>query len=219
MAWHVKDYTPGSSWGYSEGSTEANDNALMIWSILGNLGWTENAVSALCGNIQHESIMNPWLWQSGIKLSSSDYSGIHTQNGHAYGLCQWDPASKYIDYGGSYTGYGPHYSDVVGSTNDGTAQMYFLDANGASNWVQRGGHNMTFSQFKVSTLTPAYLSEVWLYNYEYPGQIQSQIPIRAASANTYYTLIHGTPPGPPPGPTPTERKGMPLWMKIFPYSF
>lgn len=72
---------------------------------------------------------------------------------------------------------------------------------------------MTFNDFKVSTLTPAYLAEVWLYNYEFPGNIQAQIPIRAASANTYYTLIHGT----PPGPTPTVKKGMPLWMMTIPY--
>lgn len=204
MAWHVKDYTSGSSWGYSEGSQESTDNCLMIWSILGGLGWTENAVSALCGNIQHESLMNPWLWQSGIKLASTDYTGIHTQNGHAYGLCQWDPAAKYIDNGSSFTGYGPHYSDIVGNTNDGTAQMLYLNADGASNWVIRGGHNMSFTQFKASNDTVAYLAEVWLYNYEYPGNIQQQIPLRVSSAQHYYNIIHGTPP--------TPSGNLPKWL-------
>lgn len=214
MPWYVKDYTTNAStWGYAEGSLEANSNALMIWSILGVHGWSENAVSAVCGNIQYESRMNPWLWQSGIKLNSSDYSGIHTQNGHAYGLCQWDPASKYIDNGTSYSGYGPHYSNQTGSYNEGDAQMLYLDAHGASNWFPRGGHNMTFNEFKNSMLSVSYLAEVWLYNYEFPGNIQQQIPLRAASANYYYSVIHGT----PPGPTPTRRKGMPLWMKTIPY--
>lgn len=197
MAWYVKDYTPSSSWGFAEGSPEANDNALMIWSILGGQGWTENAVAALCGNIQHESLFNPWLWQGGNKLYSTDYTGIHTQNGHAYGLCQWDAASKYIDNGISYSGYGPHYADTSGSINDGTAQMLYLNARGSDNWVIRSGHNMSFSEFKTSTQSVDYLAEVWLYNYEFPASVQSQIPVRVSSANYYYGVIHGTPPAPP----------------------
>ena len=123
MTWNCKTYG-----GYNRTSAEAKENATMVYSVLYSLGWTLEAVCGVLGNIEAESAYNPWRWQSDSILPVGD-PRIDYQNAHAYGLCQWDPAGKYINNGGSYNGYGPNYSNRTGSQNDGTAQMLYLDGN------------------------------------------------------------------------------------------
>lgn len=63
-------------------------NAQYILDYLRNRGWTKNAVCGMLGNMQTESTINPGIWQS-LKKN-------HHSNG--FGLVQWTPASKYINW-------------------------------------------------------------------------------------------------------------------------
>ena len=68
--------------------TEMRGNAQFIMSFFHDAGWTKNAIAAMLGNMQVESTINPGIWQG---MDEFDYDG-------GFGLVQWTPASKYIDW-------------------------------------------------------------------------------------------------------------------------
>lgn len=203
MAWHCKN-----TGAYLKESTEAYDNALMAWSILNSRGWSLLAFCGMWGNVQSESGYNPWRWQSDIVLPQGD-PRIYYQNAHAYGLCQWDAASKYIDGGVGYPGYAPNFSDHVGGVNDGTAQIYFLDDTA----VQSGQYYpntaypstaVTYDVYKAITY-PTYsydwAARAWFHNYE-RGTWDSG---RTTACQYWYETLSGVTPPTPPG-------RIPIWL-------
>lgn len=191
---------------YARESDEAYQNALMAWGILSRRGWSLLAFCGFWGNVGSESGWNPWRWQSDIVLPVGD-SRINYQNGHAYGLAQWDPASKYIDGGATYSGYGPNYSDRAGSTNDGTAQVKFLDDTAVSSgqYFPNPNYNyqVTYEQYKAMTLddyTYEYAARAWFHNYE-RGTWDNQ---RVISCRYFYEKLSGV--------TPPSVDGIPIWL-------
>lgn len=165
MPWHAK-----ATGAYLKESTEAYDNAIMAYGILSSRGFSLPAFCGMWGNVQSESGYNPFRWQSDIVLPGGD-PRIDYQNGHAYGLVQWDPASKYINGGASYPGYNPNYSDRSGSPDDGSAQMIFLDATAVSSgqYIPSASYNLSYTQYKaasIDTYSIDYLTRAWFYNYE-----------------------------------------------------
>lgn len=56
--------------------------AKQVWDFLVSRGWTKQSVAGILGNIQSESGLNPDIW-------SGD---------GGYGLVQWTPGSKLIDW-------------------------------------------------------------------------------------------------------------------------
>lgn len=205
MAWNSK-----ATGAYARESQEAYDNALMAWSILNARGWSLLAFCGFWGNVGSESGWNPWRWQSDIVLPAGD-PRIEYQNGHAYGLVQWDPAAKYISGGTSYSGYGPNYSDRTGSANEGTAQVYFMDSTAVSSgqYYPNPNYNyqVTYEQYKALTLengyTYEYATRAWFHNYE-RGTWDNQ---RVISCEYFYNVLSGVTPPPPP----SERK-IPIWL-------
>ena len=188
MSWHAK-----SSYGYARSSQEAYDNCFEIYTILYNLGWTLEAVCGVLGNMESESGYNPWRWQSDIILANDD-PDIYIQNGHAYGLCQWDPASKYISNGVGIAGYSPNYSNQAGTASDGHAQMIFMDSYSAQ-WQNHPSSPWpeTFAEYKQLTASVAYCTESWFHNYEIGTWDNNRIP----AAEHWYQEFGGiTPPTP-----------------------
>lgn len=167
MGWHTK-----ATGGYVKESAEAYDNAVTAWGILRNRGWSLLAFCGMWGNVQSESGYNPWRWQSDVILPVND-PRIYYQNAHAYGLCQWDSASKYIDGGVSYAGYAPNFSNQAGGINDGTAQLNFLEDTAVSSgqYFPNPNYNyqISYANYKLMTY-PAYsydyATRAWFYNYE-----------------------------------------------------
>lgn len=158
MTWHCK----ATGWGYDLTSQEAYDNCVEIYNLLGGRGWSRNAVIGLLANIGHEGVYNPWLWQNDDPLN--DYDDYHTSASHAYGLVQFDPASKYIDYAQSYPGYGPKFANTSGSTLDGQAQMLFIDEN--ADYIPTATYPETYNEYKNSNKPVEYLTRAWFANYE-----------------------------------------------------
>ena len=199
MAWHNK-----RTGAYDRNSAEALDNARMAYSILAARGFTLEAFCAVWGNVEHESGYNPWRWQGDSVLPVGD-PRIGYQNAHAYGLVQWDPASKYIDGGASYSGYGPDYSDRQGSANEGTAQLNFLDDTAVSSgqYFPNPNYNyqISYKNFKAATLSQysmEWLTRAWFHNYERGTWSNT----RVTAAQYWYDILSGEPPAPQPGKIP-----------------
>lgn len=96
------------------------------------------AICGMLGNIQHESGTNPWRWQGDNVPTIAQYevwrdSGV---SNHAYGLFQYDPASKYIEDADAKLDpyYAPNFYDSVGQPDDGQAQLEFTYNNIMYDW-------------------------------------------------------------------------------------
>lgn len=200
MPWYCK-----ATGGYYRTSTEAQANATMIYSILYSLGWTLEAVCGVLGNVESESAYNPWRWQGDAVLPVGD-NRINYQNAHAYGLCQWDPAGKYINNGSGYSGYGPNYSNQTGSTTDGESQMRYLNDN--ADYYSTASYPLSYAQYKQATIaggySVAYLARAWFYNFERGTWDEG----RVTAAEYWYNYFSGSPPPEPPGPTGR----LPVWL-------
>lgn len=150
---------------------EMTVNAQEIMNQLTSRGWTKNAVAGMLGNMQTESNINPGVWEN---LSPNVNNG--------YGLVQWTPATKLISWAESE---GLDYTS-------GDAQLQRIDWEVANNqqWIATSQYPMSFQEFKVSTLTPEYLAQVFIRNYErprYPNQ-----PIRSTQARYWYDNLEGS---------------------------
>lgn len=161
MPWHCKPYG-----GYAKESTEAKDNAIEIADILRNVSWTLNAIAGMLGNVGWEGGYNPWRWESDDVLASTDIELIATSTVHGYGLYQFTPSGKYIMDGTAqtYRGYGPNYSDIVGSQLDGEAQVIFLNFH--ADYYQTPMYPLSYQEYKESEADADWLAAAWFYNYE-----------------------------------------------------
>lgn len=142
--------------------------------ILGHLlskGWTKNSVCGMLGNMQTESTINPGLWQNRDEGNTS----------LGFGLVQWTPATKFINWA----------NDKGYDKNDIDGQLERLDWEIENNvqWIKTTAYPMTFEEFKVSGLSPEYLAQAFLRNYERPKN-QNQ-PIRSTQARYWFDNLDG----------------------------
>ena len=185
MAWHAKP-----TGGYGIYSNEGIENAFMIRNQLRSYGWTDNAAAAVVGNICSEGGLNPWRWQSDIIVGPSDF----WSNQHGYGLAGFTPAGKYIEDtdAQTYAGYAPNYLNHAGNATDGAAQIQFIAEN-PQYYQTHAAYPMTFTEFAASTLSPSYLSDVWLYNFEQPAHPEDTQQYRRDCSDYFYNLFTGQP--------------------------
>ena len=171
---------------------EMKNNADIIYSTLINKGWTKNAIAGMLGNMQSESNINPGIWQS---LDSGNMS-------LGYGLVQWTPASKYINWAND-NGY-----DI----KDGYAQLIWIDEVTASygQWIPTSTYNFSWAEFKKSLESPEYLASAFLKNFERAGvEVENA---RRTQARFWWDYIGGTvidpsEPDTPGGTTKKKKKG------------
>lgn len=164
-------------------------NALYIYEFLRVRSWTVNAIAGMLGNMEAESTLNPGIWQS---LNEGNTSG-------GYGLVQWTPATKYLDWCNE-NGYEPSHLDSA------LQRIVWERANGVQ-YYPTTNYPITWQEFKHSTLSPAYLAKTFLYNYERPKDPKPEA--RGALAEKWYTFLTGdipNPDTPTPTPTPTIKK-------------
>ena len=113
-------------------------------------GWTLEPICGALACIQHESTINPGIWQSLIATPSN-----------GFGLVQWTPSTNYTSWADS-KGY---------EHDDGNGQCEWIDSvtESVGQWIPTTNYPETFSEFKTSTKDPAYLAMAWEYNFERPG--------------------------------------------------
>lgn len=205
---------------YARTSQEAQDNGLMFLAILMARGWTKEACAGAWGNIGHESGYNPWRWQYD-QVMPSTYPDFDTDRNHGYGLVQFTPAGKYIhnQTAIAMTGFGPNYSDITGSQDDGTVQTIIMDMIADQQpdpqWLPASyyGYTLTWTQFRTGQYTPEYLAKAWLHQYERPAdQSATAENNRAQEARYWYDLWGGVVP--PVPPTPTGSSKFKWWLYL-----
>lgn len=176
MATIIRTGTYGNYYGstYNSSASLNRDkqqlNALYIWLALQADGWTLNAVSGMLGNMQAESAINPGRWQS---------DNVGNMSG-GYGLTQWTPATKYIDWIGVS-------NDP--STMDNNLKRIKWECENNKQWRKSSSYPITFREFKVSTQSVDYLAGAFLYNYERPAHYN--LDPRVRNARYWYEYLSG----------------------------
>lgn len=180
------------------GDSRALNNAACIYSFFYGVGWTTQAIAALCGNIQQESTFNPQLIEIG---------------GTGHGLVQWTPPSNLYDvlnvlYGNADNwNYGDkqcnviyaEYQESVGEAHRGIEPQ----------WYPTSAYPMSWKEWSTSTEDPGKLALAFQANYERPASLHSE---RAEYARAWYDYLLTI--SPYPGGDTEEKKTMPVWMMI-----
>lgn len=146
-------------------------NAQYILNYLRNRGWTKNAVCGMLGNMQTESTINPGIWQS---LKENNMSG-------GFGLVQWTPATKYIDWANS--------NKLTVANMDSQLQRIIYEVANGIQYYATSSYNLSFSQFTKSTESAYYLACAFLHNYERPANA-SQDATRGNQATNWYNTLN-----------------------------
>lgn len=150
--------------------SEMKVNAQYILNYLTAKGWTKNAVCGMLGNMETESTINPGIWQS---LQAGNMSG-------GYGLVQWTPATKYINWANAN---GLDYTKI-----DSQLKRIIYEVNNNVQWIniQSG---MTFKEFTKSTESAYQLGMYFLSDYERPAE--SNQPARGQQAEYWFDNLTG----------------------------
>lgn len=152
--------------------SEMTDNAQYILTYLMNVGWTKNAVCGMLGNMQSESTINPAIWES---LKQGNRSG-------GFGLVQWTPATKYINWANSnglnYTTMNANLQRIIWEVANNQQWINSLDPKGRS-----------FKEFTESTDSPYDLAMVFISAYERPKNPNQ--PNRGTQAMYWYETLDG----------------------------
>jgi hypothetical protein len=182
---------------YNISIEDMQPNARYIYKYLRNEGWTLKAIAGLLGNVQVESKMSPWMWQGTIDGSIINDDETHTLNmsvladsAPGYGLFQWTPYSKYIDW---CTDNNLDYWDI-----DSQLLRICWEVKNNEQWIVNSdnGYNITFKEFIISDKDPYWLAGAFAFCYERPGsstgtaEQQSNLKIeRGNNANYWYEYL------------------------------
>lgn len=157
------------------GIDDMTNNATEAYYALSKLGWSLNAISAICGNMQSESTINPGIWEN-LSPFDPEYGG--------YGLVQWTPWTKYSEWAGT------------GWENNGQKEIERIEyeAENGLQWfynpeAPEGFREpvISFAEFKISKLEPETLANYFLWWYEHPANPNQ--PGRGTQARYWYNLF------------------------------
>lgn len=179
--------------------SEMDSNAIKFYYTMTRLGCSYNAIVGMLANIEHESKINPGVWED------------FRVRWRGYGLTQWSPYTKYSDWAGAdWEDNGQKECErIIYEGNYGISQY---DANQwFSNWyAPYVGYPeqppiSLFDYLRETALSPKVLADYWLLYYEHPDE--SNIPNRIAEhqelVDYYNNLLGGGGYIPPTPPTPT----------------
>lgn len=160
--------------------------------------WTLEAISAILGNVQSEGIMNPSQWEYGYGMSPD----------WGYGLVQWTPGSKFLNWCTE--------NNLERTAMSSNIDRLEYERSTGIQYYATASYNFSFTSFLTEEHTVDELARAWLYNYERPGDPAATESIRVSQANTWYEFLSGQepdppdppdPPGPGPDPTPLPSTG------------
>ena len=167
---------------------EMENNAIIVYAYLSKNGWTLNAIAGILGNMESESNINPWLWED-----------LTVNYNKGYGLTQWTPATKYIDWAGTEW-----------KNPDRELDRILWEANYNVQWFKNPNAPtpvppISFKEFTQSLEPPETLANYFLWYYEHPAvTIQ---PARAQQAKYWYDFLLDIPIDPT-----GKKKKFPVWL-------
>lgn len=174
--------------------SEMEVNAEYIYNYLLAAGWKINAIAGLLGNLQTESTMNPAIWES---LNEGNLSG-------GFGLVQWTPATKYLDWASS--------NGLTPELMESNLQRILYEV---TNNIQWGNDSLgnpppySFYEFTQSEEDPYTLGMLFLHHYERP--LVYDQPNRGTQAEAWFTFLGGITPTPPR--TKTNKSKVYLYLR------
>lgn len=154
---------------------ESKKNWLAFWQFFKAKGWTANAVSGILGNSYYESTVNPNRWEGDIPFAQPVAS-------RGYGLVQWTPWTKIIDWL-TEKGYYPDVSKF----GVGECERIQWEMENNQQWIATATYPESFRDFSVSTKDPYTLAIEFLTNYERPADPNQ--PQRGNKAREIYDYI------------------------------
>lgn len=154
---------------------ESKKNWLAFWQFFKAKGWTANAVSGILGNSYYESTVNPNRWEGDIPFTQPVAS-------RGYGLVQWTPWTKIIDWL-TEKGYYPDVSKF----GVGECERIQWEMENNQQWIATATYPESFRDFSVSTKDPYTLAIEFLTNYERPADPNQ--PQRGNKAREIYDYI------------------------------
>lgn len=148
-------------------------NAQYIAYKLQKDGWTKHAISAMLGNMQEESTINPCRWENETSYDNNPYTEVAR---HGYGLVQWTPFSNYTRWARD--------NDMDYDKMDSQIERILYEVKNGIQWIPTNEHNLTFKEFTKSKKSPEKLADAFIKNYERPAD-QDQ-PSRGDNAKEWY---------------------------------
>lgn len=166
---------------------ESLQNAQLVVNHFAGTDWTPESLSAMCGNMRHESSINPNMYEFGYAWSAD----------RGFGLVQWTPRSKYWNWAVSQ-GLPPR---------DGNSQLARIDyeVNNNIQWVANrlsisppypaglSSYNGSFADFRqnADNLSISELTEAFMWNYEGPNYNAAiaSLPSRIAFAERCFNEL------------------------------
>lgn len=175
-----------SNWVVNEygtiGQSGMENNADIILAYCVDSGWSINAISALLGNMQAESGINPCRWEND---NVGNLSG-------GFGLVQWTPATKLINWVYDQYALGFLHNDDYTDGDNQLARLQYELENGLQ-YSPTAQFKESFPEWVVSTKNPGYLAAAFMKNYEKPLKQNWKVQIdRAKNARQWYIYLTGT---------------------------
>lgn len=174
---------------------EQTDNAYYIWlHLIGDtwasstlrFNWDVKSCAAVLGNMVAESSINPGAWEGYIQQPNDIQSF-----GGGFGLVQWTPANKYINWAMSNS-LAWNSPNVTGM-NAQLSRLMYEYKNPNTQWSTVHGLKLTFEEFALNTrnLTLGELVYVFGSQYERPADLMVTLTFRQDCALHYYQLFAG----------------------------
>lgn len=196
--WYVSPTWSDVGPSYGSFSNEQKHNVDKIYAIFHALGWTDNAIAGMLGNMQVESGLDPACSYPKIGNTMATIDNTHAENypDNAYGLVQWKGRGSVDPDNNQLVGYAIRYGY---EWYDGDIQMnrltweYQTPAKFHNQTVD--GVYYTFSSYASSTSSPSILAKAWMVCYEGTYSVLSN---RQSNAEYWLTYIHSGPTPPTP---------------------
>lgn len=182
----------------SESESLKNAQKVVDYLYTDSKDWSKESISALIGNMRHESSINPNMYEYGYSWGAD----------RGFGLVQWTPRSKFWNWGSS-RGYS------ASQLRSGNSQLARIDYEVDNNiqWIAKSSvfNGLTFKEFRTNSrkLSVNDLTEAFTWGYERPNAQAGaeSMPARKAFANKAFNELKwsgggGGDPDPDPDPKP-----------------
>lgn len=149
------------------GLAEMQFNALLFYENLSGMGASLNLIAGILGNAVAESTINPGRGEVG--------------GGGGFGLLQWTPASKLINW---CSANGMDYRD-----GDAQCARIEYEKDAGEQWGVTGRYPISFLEAWTSSESPEYLASAFLYNYERPADPGATEADRRSQGRYWYDYL------------------------------
>jgi LysM repeat protein len=176
--------------------TEKMNNAQLVADHFAGTDWKKESLSALCGNMAHESSLNPDMHELGYGDSPD----------RGYGLVQWTPMTKYTDWASA--------SGLPWDSGDSQLARIDYEVNNNIQWFNNPNapefDGVSFADFRANTqgMDVATLTKCFMAKYEHPNWTagMDSLANRQAYAQNYFDTLDwaGTGTGTGGGTTPRQ---------------